>query len=96
MEYSGKIENSRSKHKTSKCPSCKGESTLRTSRPRNTKERILKTIPWLHMFRCKKCGWRGWKMNLSIDVKMVKKTLVIFLLVVIAAFVVYNLLKLIV
>jgi len=34
--------------KKTKCPSCKSESTLRNSRARSTKERIIKAITWLN------------------------------------------------
>jgi transposase-like protein len=96
MDYSGKIRHSQGMLYFTKCPSCKSNNTLRTSHPRNTKERILKTITWFQIFRCRKCGWRGWKLNLSIEKKVIKKIVVYILLVAIVALVVYNLLKLVV
>jgi len=80
----------------SKCPSCKSESTLRNSRARNTKEKILKAIPWFELYRCKKCGWRGWKANINFEQRLIRKILFYGLLMIIAAFVVYNLLKFVV
>jgi predicted RNA-binding Zn-ribbon protein involved in translation (DUF1610 family) len=82
--------------KKSKCPSCKNESTFRNSRVRNTKEKIIKAITWFDLYRCKKCGWRGWKSNYKFNAQSLKKLLLYFLLMMIAAFVVYNLLKLVV
>ena len=80
----------------SKCPSCKSESTLRNSRARVTKEKIIKAITWFELYKCKKCGWRGWKANFVFDQRLIKKMLFYVLLMIIAAFVVYNLLKLVV
>ncbi|MBE0572573.1 MAG: hypothetical protein IH618_13605 [Ignavibacteriaceae bacterium] len=78
------------------CPSCKSESTLRNSRARNTKERIIKAITWFELYRCKKCGWRGWRTNIVLEQRAIKKIIIYTLLMIIAAFVVYNLLKLVV
>ncbi len=78
------------------CPSCKSESTLRNSRPRNTKERIIKAITWLELYKCKKCGWRGWRTNIILEQRAIKKIIIYTLLMMMAAFIVYNLLKLVV
>ncbi len=78
------------------CPSCKSESTLRNSRARNTKEKIIKAITWFELYRCKKCGWRGWKVNINLEQRAIKKIIIYTLLMIISAFVVYNLLKLVV
>jgi len=78
------------------CPSCKSESTLRNSRARNTKERIIKAITWFELYKCKKCGWRGWKVNIILEQRAIKKIIFYTLLMIIAAFIVYNLLKLVV
>ncbi|MCU0364221.1 MAG: hypothetical protein MUE93_00900 [Ignavibacteriaceae bacterium] len=82
--------------KKTKCPSCTGESTLRNSRARSTKERIIKAITWFELYRCKKCGWRGWKTNIVLEQKAIKKIIIYTLLMIITAFVVYNLLRLVV
>ncbi|NWG29414.1 MAG: hypothetical protein HXY48_12875 [Ignavibacteriaceae bacterium] len=82
--------------KKSECPSCKSGNTLRSSRARNTKEKVIKTISWFDLYRCKKCGWRGWKMNIYFEQRSIKRILLYVLLMIIAAFVVYNLLKLVV
>ena len=79
-----------------KCPKCSEESSLRISRPRNSKERILTFISFAKIYRCKKCGWREWKINLSADAKNIKKIFIYILLMLIAAFVVYRILKLVV
>lgn len=82
--------------KKTKCPSCKSESTLRNSHARNTKERIIKVITWFELYRCKKCGWRGWRTNIVLEQRAIKKIIIYTLLMMIAAFIVYNLLKLVV
>ncbi len=82
--------------KKSKCPSCKSESTLRNSRARNNSEKIIRFISWFELYRCKKCGWRGWKANFVFEQRVIKKILFYSLLMIIAAIVVYNLLKLVV
>jgi uncharacterized protein with PIN domain len=80
----------------SKCSSCKSESTLRNSRARNTKEKIIRSFSWLELYRCKKCGWRGWKATVILEQRLIKKILFYGLLMIIAAIVVYNLLKMVV
>jgi hypothetical protein len=82
--------------KKQKCPSCKSESTLRNSRARNTKEKTIKAITWFELYRCKKCGWRGWKMNIHFEQRLIKKIIIYVLLMIIAAIVVYNLLRMVV
>jgi hypothetical protein len=77
----------------SKCPSCSSESSLRSSRPRNKIEGIIKTFTWFRLFRCKKCGWRGYKSTLTISSKEIKKLLIYFLMMIAAAFIVYQILK---
>jgi uncharacterized protein with PIN domain len=79
-----------------KCPSCKGVSTLRNSRARNIKEKAIRSITWFELYRCKKCGWRGWKANITLEQRAIKKIIIYTLLMIISAFVVYNLLKLVV
>jgi len=79
--------------KKTKCPSCKSENTFRSSRARNTTERVIKAVTWLELYRCKKCGWRGWKANIILEQRAIKKIIFYVLLMIIAAFVVYNLLK---
>jgi len=82
--------------KKQKCPSCKSESTLRNSRARNTKEKTIRILTWFEIYRCKKCGWRGWKTNIILEQRLIKKLFLYGLLMIIAAFIVYNLLKLVI
>ena len=96
MDFTRKLRISRSKLYHSKCPACSNENTLRNSHARTTKERIIKTLTWFELYKCKKCGWRGWKMNIYFEQRLIKKIILYVLLMIIAAFVVYNLLKLVV
>jgi len=77
----------------SKCPSCSTKNSLRSSRPHNKKERIIKTFTLYQLFRCKKCGWRGYRPVLMISAKQVRKLLLYFLMMIAAAFIVYQILK---
>ena len=45
----------------SKCPECKSGGTLHKSRPRNMREQIVRKFTIFRSFRCKKCGWRGYR-----------------------------------
>lgn len=44
-----------------KCPDCKTVGSIRISRSRNLVESIIKRITFLRIYRCKQCGWRGYK-----------------------------------
>ena len=79
-----------------KCPSCSSADTLRNSRPRSSKERFIRYVTFFEIYRCKKCGWRGWRMALLLDEGTLKKILFYLLLMVLAAFIVLNILKLVV
>jgi len=79
----------------SKCPSCKSENNLRISRPRSSWEKGLQLLTFFKLYRCKKCGWRGLKLNFSLEAAVKKKIVVYLLLMLITAFVVFNLLKIV-
>ena len=79
-----------------KCPSCSQVSSLRISRARSSKEKLILLIPIVEIYRCRKCGWRGWKFNLLLDQVYIKKSIVYIFLVIITAIIVYNLLKMVV
>lgn len=79
-----------------RCPSCKNENSLRISRPRNSKEKLIQILTFFRIYRCKKCSWRGLKINYSFEANVIKKMVIYLLLMLMAAFIVYNLLKLVV
>ena len=96
MAFAEKIWTLRGNPLYSKCPSCKSENTLRNSHTRNTKEKILKTFTWFDIYRCKKCGWRGWKSNYQLSAQILRKAFFYLLLMLLASFIVFNILKLVV
>jgi len=51
----------------SKCPDCHSAVSLKKSRPRNLKEKIIKNITFFRNYRCDKCGWRGYKSILTFS-----------------------------
>lgn len=44
-----------------RCPSCKDLGSLHKSRARNTRESVIKTFTIWKLYRCKSCGWRGYR-----------------------------------
>lgn len=55
-----------------KCPSCNKLGTLHRSKSRNTWERIVKNFTFFKIYRCKECGWRGYRSTLTITWASVK------------------------
>lgn len=51
------------------CPKCKG-SAVRRSRARNFLEELLKKRTQKRLYRCAKCGWRGWLLPLETAVSL--------------------------
>lgn len=43
------------------CPGCNKQGGLKKSRSRNLAEKIVKVLTPFSRFRCKLCGWRGYK-----------------------------------
>ncbi|RKY97787.1 MAG: hypothetical protein DRQ13_04255 [Ignavibacteriae bacterium] len=76
-----------------KCPSCSKQSSLRNSRPRNTKEILIKKLTWFQPFRCKSCGWRGFRSTLMIKKGTIKTAFIYLFLMIAASFIVYQLIK---
>ncbi len=75
-----------------KCPSCSSADTLRKSRGRSTFEKIVRTVTWFDIYRCKKCGWRGFKSSFMLSFRVVKKILLYILMMIFTAFVVWQVL----
>ena len=47
------------RHRSKACPGC-GEGALYRSRARNFSENVKKKLTMKRLFRCHRCGWRGW------------------------------------
>ncbi len=76
-----------------KCPSCTSISSLRKSHSRTILEKLFKYITPFGVYRCKKCGWRGYRTRFILTKKSVKNAFVYLLLVLIAAFIINQILK---
>jgi hypothetical protein len=76
-----------------KCPSCTSIGSLRKSRSRTFLEKIIKNTTPLRIYRCKKCGWRGYRIRLILTKKSVKNAFVYLILVLISAFIINQILK---
>lgn len=70
----------------SKCPSCKSIGTLHRSRARNTWEQIVRKITFIKIYRCKECGWRGYRSTLIFTKKSLKTLLLYVFLMLITAY----------
>ncbi|MFH1526191.1 MAG: hypothetical protein ABIG69_05990 [Bacteroidota bacterium] len=49
-----------------KCPECKSVAMLRRSHSRSAWEQILKRSKMGNIYRCRQCGWRGFKFGFSL------------------------------
>ncbi len=76
-----------------KCPSCTSISSLRKSHSRTILEKLIKYTTPFGVYRCKKCGWRGYRTRFILTKKSVKNAFVYLLLVLIAAFIINQILK---
>lgn len=70
------------------CPDCQKFGTLKRSRSRNTVEKIIKIFTPLTTFRCKECGWRGYKSSYVFKTASVKAILIYLFILLATAFVV--------
>ncbi len=52
-----------------RCPSCSTSGTIYRSHSHNWREKMVKRITFLKLYRCKQCGWRGYRSTAAITVK---------------------------
>ena len=71
-----------------KCPSCGAIGTLHRSRARNVKEQIIKAVTPFKLYRCKKCGWRGYRSTITLTIGSLKAVLLYLFLAAITALIV--------
>ncbi len=76
-----------------KCPSCTLINSLRKSHSRTIWEKIIKNATPFGVYRCKKCGWRGYRTRFILTKKSLKNAFVYLILVLIAAFIINQILK---
>jgi len=69
-----------------KCPDCKTVGSLRNSRSRSFIEVIAKKITFFKIYRCRQCGWRGYKSTIVFTFGSFKILLLYILIAVICGF----------
>jgi predicted RNA-binding Zn-ribbon protein involved in translation (DUF1610 family) len=76
-----------------KCPSCGEMNSLHRSHTRNWKEGLIKKFSFFKIYRCTKCGWRGYLSTININFSTLKFVVYYFGIAVIAAFIVLEILR---
>ncbi|MCK9279048.1 MAG: hypothetical protein M0P71_00250 [Melioribacteraceae bacterium] len=66
-----------------KCPGCNEIGTLHRSRARSMKEQIIKKLTFFSLFRCRTCGWRGFRSTFSFTQQSVK-SIILYLAMILA------------
>lgn len=56
-----------------KCPQCKSVGTLHRSRTRNMYEQIIRRMTIFKTYRCKECGWRGFRSTVTLTKKSLRQ-----------------------
>ena len=69
------------------CPDCKKTGTLHRSRSRNMFEQIVRGTTFMKTYRCKECGWRGFKSTFIVTRKSLKNIALYAILIAITAFI---------
>ena len=70
----------------SRCPDCNKVGSLHRSRSRNMFEQIIRHTTFLKTYRCKECGWRGFRSTLVVTKKSIKALAIYFILIIITAY----------
>lgn len=70
----------------SRCPECKKMGSLHRSRSRNMIEQIIRRITFYKTFRCKECGWRGYRSSVIITKRSFKNIVTYLILILVTAF----------
>lgn len=71
-----------------RCPDCKDIGVLRRSRSRSMWEKIVKKASFFDIYRCRKCGWRGYKSKIKLTFGSVKTILLYVALMLVTAIVI--------
>ncbi len=71
-----------------RCPSCAAAGTVYRSHSRNTKEKLIKRISFLKLYRCKQCGWRGYRSTITLTIQSFQALLIYIGIAIIIALVV--------
>ncbi|MCU7495558.1 MAG: hypothetical protein HF314_13420 [Ignavibacteria bacterium] len=76
-----------------RCPECHKTGVLHRSRARNFGEEIIKKLTFWGMYRCKSCGWRGYRSRLFISSRSFVNLFYYGVIILAAAFIVWSVLK---
>jgi predicted RNA-binding Zn-ribbon protein involved in translation (DUF1610 family) len=76
-----------------KCPSCEVINTLRRSRARKWNEIIIKKVPIINIYTCRKCGWRGYMPTIRFTKHVMKQMIYYAVVLVFSAYVFIEFLK---
>lgn len=76
-----------------KCPSCNKLGTMHKSRTRNFKEGLIKQFTFWNVYRCKSCGWRGYRSTLSFTSKSLINLAYYAVIILVVAYVILTILK---
>jgi len=69
----------------SRCPSCTALATLHRSRARNMWEQIVRKTTFYKTYRCKECGWRGFRSTITFTRKSLKAIIIYASLILLTA-----------
>lgn len=69
----------------SRCPNCSALATLHRSRARNMWEQVVRKTTFLKTYRCKECGWRGFRSTVTITKKSLKAVIIYVSLILLTA-----------
>ena len=76
-----------------KCPSCNSTGNLRRSHSRNQLEKFLNHLTIYKTYRCKNCGWRGYRINLTLSKATFVAILIYIGIILASAFITYQIIK---
>ncbi len=76
-----------------KCPSCGFTNTIRRSHSHNAKEKFFNHFTFYRTFRCNNCGWRGFRITRILGAKTYKNLLLYLGILILTAFITYQILK---
>jgi predicted RNA-binding Zn-ribbon protein involved in translation (DUF1610 family) len=68
------------------CPGCGDSNMLRKSHPRGWNEALIDSLTFYKVYRCRKCGWRGYLSTFNASAITVKAIIFYVLMVVLAAY----------
>ncbi len=71
--------------KFGRCPQCKSVGTLHRSRTKNMYEQIIRRTTFLKTYRCKECGWRGFRSTLTFTRKSIRHIIIYIIIIIITA-----------